>query len=309
MTSIWDDIRSQFDRGGLLVNRLILLNVFVFVLLALFKLGCFFAGAMPFYEASLHWVALPDDFTRFITRPWTLVTYMFVHEEVFHILSNMLFLYYFGSLIEEYLGKRRLLSLYLTGGLFGGVVYLVMYNLIPVFASSNVILYGASGAVYACVVGAATLLPNYTFNIILLGPIRIVFIALFYVIISIVSLPNGNAGGNLAHLGGALLGFLFIRFLRQGTDIGKPVLIVTDFFERLFKPKEKIRVTSRNYQPTAARTTISSTKIGGSTTKVAFSDGRPSQEEIDAILDKISRSGYDALSKEEKQKLFKASQD
>jgi hypothetical protein len=208
----------------------------------------------------------------------------------------MLFLYWFGKLIDEYLGNRRLINLYLLGGLAAGISYLLIYNLIPNFRPAiGTPLLGASGAVYAVVVGAATLMPNYTFFLLLLGPVRIKYIAAFFIVSSFVDLSNdANPGGNIAHLGGALLGFFFITQLKKGNDIGKPLTSVAEWIKKLFQPKPKLKVTHRspvrNGQAAATPHAI------------------PNQDEIDAILDKISRSGYDSLTKEEKQKLFRASQ-
>jgi hypothetical protein len=156
-------------------------------------------------------------------------------------------------------------------------------------------LLGASGAVYAVVVGAATLMPNYTFFMLLLGPVRIKYIAAFFIVLSFVDLSrDANPGGNIAHLGGALLGFVFISQLKQGTDIGKPLTGVAEWLKRLFQPKPKLKVTHR-----------SPVRNGQA---ASTSHAIPNQDEIDAILDKISRSGYESLTKEEKQKLFRASQ-
>ncbi len=208
----------------------------------------------------------------------------------------MLFLYWFGKLVEEYLGNRRLINLYILGGLFGGILYLIMYNLIPYYQLRQPVygLIGASGAVYAVVVGAATLMPNYTFFLLLLGPVRIKYIAAFFVVSSFIGTIGANGGGNLAHLAGALVGFIFITQLKKGNDLGKPLTAIAEWIKDIAKPKPKIKVTHRT------------TVRNGSVTSSSY--GVPNQDEIDAILDKISRSGYESLTKEEKQKLFRASQ-
>jgi MFS family permease len=198
----------------------------------------------------------------------------------------MMFLYTFGNIIGDLLGNRRVISLYVWGAIAGGLAYLLVYNTIPFFLQSVLFstVHGASASVFAIVVGAATLTPDYRLNLILLGPVRIKYIAAFYVVLSYAQTIGSNAGGNVAHLGGALVGYLFIRQLQNGNDWGKPVHFVIDFFKGLFKPKPKMKVTYNRDR-----------------------DQSPSQAEIDIILDKISVSGYESLTKEEKQKLFSAS--
>jgi hypothetical protein len=209
----------------------------------------------------------------------------------------MLNLYWFGQLIREYLGNKKLVSLYFLGGLAGGVLYLLFYNLIPFFEhrAALAVMIGASASVLAIIVAAATLLPDYTFNLILIGPVRIKYIAAFLLVLSISGAVGDNAGGNIAHLGGAIIGFIFIKQLQRGTDLGKPVHAVGNFFSNLFSSRPKMNATFNN--------SASKTKTSTTTT-----NGRPDQKEIDLILDKISASGYESLTKEEKQKLFRASQ-
>ena len=297
--SFLDDIRAAFSRRDNALSQLLLINVLAFVALLLVRVGLFLTtGGSITITPILEWIAVPSDPLRLLTRPWTLLTYSFAHLEFLHILFNLLNLYWFGSLVREYLGDRKLVSLYILGALAGAALYLLAFNLIPVFQGRPAILYGASASVTAIIVGAATLLPDYTFNIILLGPVRIKYIAAVVVLVSIAGIDGGNPGGEIAHLGGALLGFLFIRQLQRGRDLGRPVQAIGDWVGALLSGRPRLRVTHR----------------GGSAAAPAPSAARkgnlpkPEQEDIDAILDKISRSGYESLSKEEKQKLFKASQ-
>lgn len=292
MANVLEDFKSAFSRRDNGLNQLILINVIVFCVFQVLKLGFKLSLNGPVYDLVLRQFTLPADLYVLAYRPWTIFTYFFLHEDFFHILFNMLFLYYFGNLISEYLGNRRLVNVYILGGLAGGIAYLAAYNLIPYFRPelNIVVLLGASGAVYAAVVAAATLLPDYTFNLLLIGPVRIVYIAIFYVAISFFEIAGRNSGGNLAHLGGALMGYIFIRQLKAGNDWGKPIDLILNTFTGMFKPKSKVRVTYKQDK------------------KAVVSSKIPNQDEIDNILDKISRSGYDSLSKDEKQKLFKASQ-
>jgi membrane associated rhomboid family serine protease len=296
MNGILDDFKNAFRKPNNGLIQIILINIIVFLLINVLRLVFNWMIGSDNYRYVVDNLFLSSYIPTFLVKPWTLLTYFFSHEGIFHILWNMLFLYWFGKLIDEYLGNRRLINLYLLGGLAAGVAYLLLYNLVPYFRPSiGAPLLGASGAVYAVVVGAATLMPNYTFFMLLLGPVRIKYIAAFFIVLSFVDLSrDANPGGNIAHLGGALLGFVFISQLKQGTDIGKPLTGVAEWLKRLFQPKPKLKVTHRspvrNGQATSAPHAI------------------PNQDEIDAILDKISRSGYESLTKEEKQKLFRASQ-
>ncbi|TPE43666.1 rhomboid family protein [Pontibacter mangrovi] len=298
--SITNDIKNAFRQPNNTLKQLILINVIVFVVLIVTRTILVLTNSSGIYSAMVRFLALNSDPVLFITRPWTLVTYFFTHEGFLHIIFNMLNLYWFGQLLREYLGDRKLLSLYVLGGIAGGVLYMLSYNFIPYFASHAAysFMIGASASVLAIVVGAATLLPNFAFNLILIGPVRIKYIAAFLVLLSISGAVGDNAGGNIAHLGGAFIGWLFIKQLQRGTDMGRPVLAVIDFFSGLFKRKPKLRVTHTRF--TGGRARPNGSRSSGPVT--------PDQHEIDRILDKISSSGYESLSKEEKQKLFQASQ-
>jgi membrane associated rhomboid family serine protease len=297
MTSIFDDIRNAFTRGSNAVHQLILINVIVFVTLILLKTISYLSGFGVIYELVTINLGLPAHILRFLYKPWTIITYFFTHEQFLHIIFNMLNLYWFGQLIREYLGNKKLVSLYFLGGLAGGILYLLFYNLIPFFEhrAAMAVMIGASASVLAIIVAAATLLPDYTFNLILIGPVRIKYIAAFLLILSISGAVGDNAGGNIAHLGGAIIGFVFIKQLQRGTDLGKPIHAVGKFFTNLFSGRPKMKATFNN---SASKTKTTTTPT----------NGRPDQREIDLILDKISASGYESLTKEEKQKLFRASQ-
>jgi membrane associated rhomboid family serine protease len=298
MNGILDDFKNAFSRKNNGLIQIILINVTVFLVLLVLHVTLKLTSNGGIYYLIKDQLALPSALGSLMYKPWTLFTYFFTQEDIFHILFNMLFLYWFGKLIEEYLGNRRLINLYILGGLAGGLLFIAMYNLFPFFADrvANSVLIGASGSVFAVVVGAATLMPNYTFHLLLLGPIRIKYIAAFYVVLSFARSIGENAGGDIAHLGGALLGFVFIRQLRSGKDLGRPLTAFAEWFNRLFRKRPVMRVTYQN-------------KGKGSYGGYASPHyGVPNQDEIDNILDKISRSGYESLTKEEKQKLFRASQ-
>jgi hypothetical protein len=185
------------------------------------------------------------------------------------------------------------------GGLIGGLFYILIYNLIPFYQTrvQSSILLGASAGVFAVVVGAATFMPNYTFFLLFLGPIKIKYIAIFYVLLSFFQIDGSNAGGDLSHLGGALIGFLYIQQLKKGNDFGQPIVSLIQFIKSLFVRKPKIKVSYKS-----PRTDKKAKGQGKSESSKSVQ-----QDEIDVILDKISEGGYESLSKEEKEKLFNAS--
>lgn len=302
MSNIIEDLKNSFNRTGNGLNQIIIINVAVFIFLIVSKVVLTISGNEAIYAQITSFLFLPASFQEFIYKPWTILTYAISHEGFFHILFNMIFMYWFGMIITEFIGSKRFISLYILGALAGGVTYLIMYNTIPFFAikAPFTVLLGASGGVYAVVVGAAVLLPDYTFYLLFLGPVRIKYIAAFYVFLSFAESIGQNAGGNLAHLGGALMGLVFIWQLRKGNDLGKPFSWMATGITNLFKPSSKIKITYRNPNPKSSST--SSNAYSNST------DKEISQDELDAILDKISKYGYEKLTKEEKQKLFKASQ-
>lgn len=301
--SIVQDIRIAFSRRDNALIQLIWLNVLVFASLILLKFILKFSSAIGYYPLIISQFQISSAFPVLLRHPWTLLTYAFTHEEFFHILFNMLNLYWFGQLVREYLGDRRLVSIYILGALAGALVFLLTYNFVPAFQDGvGTPMVGASAAVTAIIVAGATLLPDYTFMLILIGPVKIKWIAAVVVLISLAGVNGGNPGGEIAHLGGALLGFVFIKQLQAGRDLGRPVQAVGNWFSNLFSRQPTMRVSSSTRRPEP----VAATSASG--TKKPAVPGQPLQDEIDNILDKISRSGYESLSKEEKQKLFRASQ-
>ena len=296
--SVFNDIRTAFSRRDNALNQLLLLNVLVFVFLVLTEALMKLTGTYAqYYPNVIRQFQLPSDLPSLLRHPWTIITYAFTHEGFLHILFNLLNLYWFGALIREYLGDRRLVSVYVLGALVGAVFFLLAFNLIPALRPSlGVPLIGASAGVTAVIMAAATLMPDYQFSLILIGPVRIKYIAAVVILLSILAINQGNPGGGLAHIGGALLGFVFIRQLQAGRDLGRPVQAVGDWAGRTFSRRPNLRATRGGAAAPAPAPARKSTPT------------QPGEDEIDLILDKISHSGYESLSKEEKQKLFRASQ-
>jgi membrane associated rhomboid family serine protease len=292
---MFDEFKNAFQRPNNGHVQLIIINVVVFLVLATLSVFSYFFKAEEAFAVVHEQLAIPAAFSKFITKPWTILTYAFVHDlsGIFHILFNMLAFYWFGKLIVEYLGNDKLIALYFLGALAGGVLYLVGFNTIPVlnerFPLSSMV--GASGAVFAIMVAAATLLPDYTFFMLFFGPVKIKYIALVFIVISFIGLRQDNALGDVAHLGGAMMGFVYVKQLQAGVNWGSWIIAILDFFKGLFTAKPKVKITYRKTE--SKKTPTNFTKA--------------TQAEIDTILDKISDRGYESLSQDEKEKLFNAS--
>lgn len=292
-----DEFKNAFQRHNNGHVQLILINVAVYLVMVVLYVLSTIAEFPEIFAAIHRVVAIPAPLMDFFQKPWTIITYAFIHDwtGILHILFNMLFLYWFGKLFVEYLGSDKLVAVYFLGALAGGIAYLLFYNLIPYYEARvpEGGMVGASAAVYAIVVATATLLPDYTFFLLLLGPVRIKYIAIFYIVLSFLGSVGTNEGGNIAHLGGALIGFVYIKQLQAGVNWGSWITSVIEWFKGIFTAKPKVKVTYRKDTPPGA-------KKPGKASNV-------SQDEIDTILDKISDGGYESLTKEEKEKLFNAS--
>ena len=294
---MFDEFKNAFSRPNNGHVQLIIINVAVFLVLGILYVFSRILGFEPIFTLIHDQFSIPPKLAEFITRPWTIVTYAFMHDlsSIMHILFNMLAFYWFGKLFIEYLGSDKLISLYLLGALAAGITYLLVFNTVPFFKNQANFpgMVGASGAVYAVMVAAATLMPNYTFFLMFLGPIKIKYIAGFYIILSFLGSVGANAGGNIAHLGGALMGFVYIKQLQVGVNWGGWITATLDWFSGLFTSRPKVKVSYRKNETPNGKRNVNLSGI--------------SQKEIDEILDKISDGGYESLTKEEKEKLFKAS--
>jgi len=299
------EIKKHYKNGGI-IFRLIFINVAVFILINLIAL-IFFLFSIGNTEkfTFIDWLAVPADMHLLLFRPWTLITYMFLHQDFLHILFNMLWLFWFGRIFLEYLDPKKLLSVYLLGGISGAALYIASYNLFPVFEPmiAGSIALGASASVYAIVVGISAFAPDYSIGLLFLGRVKLKYIAIFVVVLDLLSIPKGNAGGHIAHLGGALFGVLFAIRLKKGNDITKGFSSLLDSFQSMFKSSPKMKVTSNKYAKTQKPTSDSQSKKTQSD-KEYNKKKAINQAEIDRILDKISKNGYESLTKEEKDTLF-----
>lgn len=282
-----DDLKNTFTRSGNGLLRIIRINVIIFLLVNIIDHILRLAENQ---FSLVYQLALPGNPLLALKHFWTFFTYMFLHEELFHILFNMLWLYWLGKIFVEYLGSKRLIGVYLLGGLSGGVLYIFSSLIFPSYFS-NTLLLGASAGVMAVIIALALFLPDHVIHLLFFGGVRLKYLALVsFILTSILDLSQ-NTGGKISHIGGALFGMLFMLQYKRGTDLTLPLTALWNKISSLFSSSPKIKVSYRK--------------------KVSDEDynlkQKTQQERIDRILDKISKAGYESLTKEEKDFLFKSS--
>ncbi len=300
--ALQNDLRMKWHTGGMTV-RLILINVAVFVAMVLAYLLFLPAGGSGLGAQVLRdqyivqWLRSTADLHELATRPWTVITYMFVHTGLGHIFWNMLLLWFGGRLFEDLLGGKRLLGHYLLGGLSGLALYVLMNNALPgLHTGGGTGIMGASAGVLSVFIGIAAYRPEMIVNLILIGPVKLMYVAAVFLLLDLVGIGSGDGVAHEAHIGGALYGFIAARQLTKGRDWSLGLVNALERMTGILKRKKgpRMRVEKRP-------------DVGGTQRSAAAQQQK--QARIDAILDKISRSGYDSLSKEEKDLLFKASND
>ncbi len=284
-----ENLKQNFRQGNSLI-RLIYINVAVFVVVAFLTVFTKLFS-LHFLETS-HWFSVPANLNSLLTHVWTPITYMFYHEGFIHILFNMLMLFWFGKIFLMYFSEKQLVAVYVFGGLVGALMYFLGYNFIPYYSNRvyHSVLMGASGSIMAIIFASAMKVPNMELQLLLIGRVKLIWIAVASVLISFFGLTSENAGGELAHLGGALAGYLFYYFENQGKDITLFVTKTIDFCVNIFRPRPKIKTTR-----------FHSAKM----TPEQYNQHKAEKsKEVDEILDKIKSSGYESLTSEEKKKLF-----
>ena len=280
-------LRYQFARLNI-AEKLIAVNVVVFILNGLF----------PFLfklntDAFDQWFSLPSHLMDFLGRPWSIVTYSFFHGGLGHIFWNMLILYFFARIFLNLFDDRKFINVYFLGVISGGVLFILGYNIFPAFFTTNAVLIGASAGVRAIMIFVSAYIPNQEVRVIFFN-VKLWYVGVFVIVMDLVQMPLGNAGGQLAHLGGAILGYTYARQLGNGNDIGEGFSKLLDSMAGLFKKTEKKAPMKTVYRN--PKTNMTKAEYGK----------EANQRQIDAILDKISKSGYESLSKAEKDFLFKA---
>lgn len=282
--NILDDLKLQYKTGGM-VQKLIFWNIGFF----LFSLVFFYSFSVGQFQIPT-WIALSSDLGVFVRTPWTLITFNFFHSGFLHLFFNLMVLHFSGRLFNTYFTDKQLLGVYVIGGVFSGITFVLSY----LFIGKAGLLVGASGAIMAILIATATYAPFMLLHIPLIGIVKLWHVAFVILLIDLIQMPLDNTGGHLAHLGGALFGFIYIKLLQTGKDITKPFSALLDTFANLFKPKKKtpFKKVHRNATKNVVNSSVSNKDFA--------------QKQIDDILDKISKSGYDSLTKEEKEFLFKA---
>lgn len=282
-------LRLSLSRDGALAG-LIYINIAIFVVVGIYNAIFFLiTDHTPlFFNKAL---ALASDPMLVVKRPWTIITYMFYHLDFIHALFNLLFLYWFGVIFVDFFGNTKLTAMYVAGGIAGGLFFLLAYNSLPVFYDEGTAqLLGASAAIMAITFGSAAFSPNHRIWLMFLGDIKLKYLAFAYLIIDLIQIPFGNAGGHIAHIGGALIGALWGYTYRKN---GKNLL---GWLEQLLEKARRISFRRR-------------------TIKVAYKNPKPQigkvqkSKELDELLDKISQKGFDSLTESEKRTLFKYKND
>lgn len=301
-TSLLGELRHRFEHGTM-VEKLIFVNIFVFILDGLLRLIFFLVGNIELYKNVSLWFQTPSSLKQLIWQPWSLVTYMFLHSDLFHIFFNMLVLYIFGRIVHDLLSNRKILPIFLLGGISGALLYVIAYNIFPVFQPINAHLLGASAGVMAIMLAATTLRPDYVIHLMFIGPVRIKYIALFFIVLDIIGITSGNSGGKIAHLGGALCGFLFVKQLTAGKDWSTGINKGLDYMMSMFKSSKgsRPRVVFKSDKKQQNSRTYD--------TDNTSSFSKEKQTKMNEILDKIADHGYESLTKEEREFLFKISKE
>jgi membrane associated rhomboid family serine protease len=275
LEEIRNELRDAFRGRQNGVIQMIIINCSVFLVVMLFNLGAWATRSGSLSPVFEHYLGLSPIPQEFFLKFWTLLTYSVLHTDLFHILFNMISLHIFGQILQDFLGPKTVPRFYIAGALSGAILFILLANLLQrtgAMEPGSSHLIGASGAVFGIICGAAFLVPNYSINLLFFGPVRLKYVALIFVLISLIQIPNGNPGGNIAHLGGALGGVFYLRYLQGAFRFRTPSLL------RKKKPGKVVSIGSR---------------------KRFFNE----EDELDYLLDKISDKGIHSLSRDEKNRL------
>lgn len=292
--TIWHDIQREFREGNNLI-KIIFLNIAVFLVLNILQVfSWIFTGNQDsgVYKIIIENIQTYISLPKLALKPWTLFTYMFTHVDLLHILFNMLWLYWMGRIFIDMLNGKRFVAIYILGGLAGALFTIAAYYMLPhlsQYVPAEIPMIGASASVLAIMTATATYFPNYIVNLLFIGPVRIKYIVLGLVLLDVILIPGINSGGHIAHLGGALFGFVWAMQIKKGVDISKWFMNFMDTFVTWTKPRKNIKVSYKNTANTQTKQAKPNTV---------------SQHEIDIILDKIAKHGYESLTAKEKEILF-----
>tara|TARA_B100000963_G_scaffold276064_1_gene244320 strand:- start:15591 stop:16469 length:879 start_codon:yes stop_codon:yes gene_type:complete len=290
MNSILKQIKNKFHKASI-INKLIYANVTIFIFFSLIDVISYLINANV--NIFINKFELPSNTDTFIQQPWAIITYMFFHNSFLHLLFNMIWLHFGGKILINYINPKQFLSSYLIGGICGGILFILSYNFIPAFSDIYLSAFalGASASVFAIMIAAATYSPNLVIQLPLFGSIKLKYIAIFMITLDIISIPKGNAGGHIAHIGGAIFGFFYINQLKRGKDYSITLTKIIDVIINTFNKKPKFKKVHKRPK-----------------TDYEFNEEKAKQkQEINKILEKISKSGYESLSQKEKDILFSES--
>ena len=270
-------------------EKLILINIICFVL-PLFLKTLFYLFNIP-SNVMIGWFELSAEWSDLLFKPWTIFTYSFMHSGFFHLFWNMYLLYFASRLFLNLFSPRTFFNVYFLGVLLGGLTFILSYSVFPAFQYASPIMVGASAGVMAVLIFMATYSPDLEIRIIFFN-VKLRYLGIAFVLLDVIQIPYGNAGGHLAHLGGAALGYLYVKRLDQGVDIGLPFENFTNRVLNLFKKQSKLKTVHKRKASSNSKKKVTTQEVN--------------QSKIDSILDKISKSGYDSLTQKEKDFLFQA---
>ena len=273
--------------------RLIVLNVLLFIVPNIIVV---IASLLSYNFDFLYYVSLSSNISELLWKPWSMITYSFFHAGIWHIIFNLIMFNFAAKVFLTYFTQKQLLGLYISGGLFAGVIYLICYNTLPALIDKPASVIGASASVMAILFAVATYAPMMQLRLLIIGNVKLWHIAIVFLVIDFLQLSSTNTGGHLAHLGGALFGYIFTAQLKKGVDLTNWFTTIVVFFQTVADKRKRtpFKKVHRNFKPAPKP----------QPSKIVKKDS--TQQQIDAILDKISKSGYDSLSKDEKEFLFRA---
>ena len=309
MTTTINKISFHWKTASWLL-KIVYINIAIFLVLRILAVVGFFLNINV--TEWIKWIECPSSLQELAQQPWSIFTYMFAQYDILHILFNMLWLYGFGRLFLEFNSQKQLLALYIYGGLLGAILFMLGYNLLPVFNGIDGWLIGSSASAIAIVIATAVLNPNYKVGLLFIGQISLKWIAIVSVVIFILGLSGENSGGHMAHVGGVLAGVLYGVMMNRGIDITKPFNNTLDWFANLFPSIKDFKLPKRAPKPKAKKWEQGKNNPNPYQNNSDKSSSKATaspedQAELDRILDKLKKSGYTALSAEEKKRLFDVS--
>jgi membrane associated rhomboid family serine protease len=308
-TSIWNDIKREYQYGDM-ITRIVIINVMIFLVVNVIRIAIYITNrgfVVPEFDQALHYLCVGKAWHHNLYHPWVFFTNMFLHVEFFHILWNMLFLYWFGRIVSDLLGNHRILPLYILGGLAGAIVYFLSANY---FNNLGDFAMGASAAGMAIVVTSGVIAPDYYIQVMFINRVKLKYVVAVLLLLDLIGIATTiNSGGHLAHLGGAAMGYLFAVRLQNGQDLGAPInhlIHLVMNWKQLFESKKK--ASKRPKPHMAYKNEDAPREHRNERPSTAFNpNDSNNQAQLDAILDKIKQSGYDSLAQDEKEFLFKMS--